>query len=110
MHTMLINKPPDTGLLTSRHPLHQVFSVFSVFYVIFLTCVNNLLLNQDLHYFPFRPTDQIVCAWTAMEPITPANGCLIVLPGSHKGVLLQHDYPEWEVRSLTMLLFAIYAI
>ncbi|GMT23444.1 hypothetical protein PFISCL1PPCAC_14741, partial [Pristionchus fissidentatus] len=34
MHTMLINKPPDTGSLTSRHPLHQ-----------------------DLQYFPFRPAD-----------------------------------------------------
>ena len=30
-HSMLINKPPDTGTRTSRHPLHQ-----------------------DLHYFPFR--------------------------------------------------------
>lgn len=26
MHTMLINKPPDSGKLTSRHPLHQVFN------------------------------------------------------------------------------------
>lgn len=73
MHTMLINKPPDTGSQTSRHPLHQ-----------------------DLHYFPFRPADRIVCAWTAMERITPDNGCLIVLPGTHKGVLHQHDYPDWE--------------
>lgn len=32
-----------------------------------------------------------------MEDITPENGCLVVLPGSHKGKLLQHDYPEWEV-------------
>ena len=23
MHTMLINKPPDPGSKTSRHPLHQ---------------------------------------------------------------------------------------
>ena len=30
-HSMLINKPPDAGTRTSRHPLHQ-----------------------DLHYFPFR--------------------------------------------------------
>jgi len=73
IHTMLINKPPDTGSLTSRHPLHQ-----------------------DLHYFPFRPADRIACAWTAMERISPENGCLIVLPGSHKGVLHQHDYPDWE--------------
>ncbi|KAK7070992.1 hypothetical protein SK128_027387 [Halocaridina rubra] len=73
MHTMLINKPPDPGTRTSRHPLHQ-----------------------DLHYFPFRPANRIVCAWTAMEKITEDNGCLFVVPGSHKGKLEQHDYPDWE--------------
>ena len=46
MHTMLINKPPDNGKLTSRHPMHQ-----------------------DLQYFPFRPADFICCAWTAMERV-----------------------------------------
>ncbi|XP_053572459.1 phytanoyl-CoA dioxygenase, peroxisomal isoform X2 [Bombina bombina] len=73
MHTMLINKPPDPGKKTSRHPMHQ-----------------------DLHYFPFRPAERIVCAWTAMERIDRSNGCLVVLPGTHKGTLKQHDYPEWE--------------
>ncbi|XP_048740553.2 phytanoyl-CoA dioxygenase, peroxisomal-like [Ostrea edulis] len=73
MHTMLINKPPDPGKKSSRHPLHQ-----------------------DLHYFPFRPADRIVCSWTAMEKVNRENGCLVVLPGSHKGELLQHEYPEWE--------------
>nr|XP_046153281.1 phytanoyl-CoA dioxygenase, peroxisomal-like [Oncorhynchus gorbuscha] len=73
MHTMLINKPPDTGNKTSRHPMHQ-----------------------DLHYFPFRPADRIVCSWTAMEKIHRQNGCLVVLPGSHHGTLKEHDYPEWE--------------
>ncbi|XP_068162944.1 phytanoyl-CoA dioxygenase, peroxisomal [Antennarius striatus] len=73
MHTMLINKPPDAGKKTSRHPMHQ-----------------------DLHYFPFRPADRIVCAWTAMERVNRQNGCLVVLPGSHTGTLREHDYPEWE--------------
>lgn len=73
MHTMLINKPPDPGRKSSRHPMHQ-----------------------DLYYFPFRPTNRIVCAWTAMEKVHRQNGCLVVLPGTHKGKLLQHDYPEWE--------------
>lgn len=73
MHTMLINKPPDSGKLTSRHPMHQ-----------------------DLHYFPFRPADFICCAWTAMEKINRANGCLVVVPGTHKGELLAHEYPKWE--------------
>lgn len=72
IHTMLINKPPDVGP-TGRHPLHQ-----------------------DLIYFPMRPAEKIVCSWTAMEPITRANGCLVVMPGTHKGQLLEHGYPEWE--------------
>jgi hypothetical protein len=62
------------GKKTSRHPLHQ-----------------------DLHYFPFRPSNLIVCAWTAMEHIDRNNGCLVVLPGTHKGTLKPHDYPKWEV-------------
>ncbi|KAH9401356.1 hypothetical protein TYRP_016739 [Tyrophagus putrescentiae] len=73
IHTMLINKPPDTGSKSSRHPLHQ-----------------------DLHYFPNRPADRIVCAWTAMERITRENGCLVAVPGTHKGEHLEHDYPDWE--------------
>lgn len=72
MHTMLINKPPDTGSLSSRHPLHQ-----------------------DLNYFPFRPADLVVCSWTAMEPVNRQNGCLVVVPGTHRGELLPHGYPEW---------------
>ncbi|XP_032706662.1 phytanoyl-CoA dioxygenase, peroxisomal [Lontra canadensis] len=73
LHTMLINKPPDSGKKTSRHPLHQ-----------------------DLHYIPIRPSNNIVAAWTAMEHIDRNNGCLCVLPGSHKGDLKPHAYPKWE--------------
>lgn len=73
MHTMLINKPPDAGKKTSRHPMHQ-----------------------DLHYFPFRPADSIVCSWTAMEKVNRQNGCLVVLPGTHTSTLREHDYPDWE--------------
>lgn len=31
-----------------------------------------------------------------MQKVNRENGCLVVLPGTHKGELLQHDYPEWE--------------
>lgn len=54
-------------------------------------------MHQDLHYFPFRPADRIVCSWTAMEKVNRENGCLVVLPGTHTGTLQEHDYPEWEV-------------
>jgi phytanoyl-CoA hydroxylase len=70
VHTMLINKPPHVD---GRHPLHQ-----------------------DLLYFPFRPADGIVAAWTAIDRCTPENGCLVAVPGSHRGELLEHGNPDWE--------------
>ncbi|XP_076210640.1 phytanoyl-CoA dioxygenase, peroxisomal-like [Aptenodytes patagonicus] len=73
MHTMLINKLPDTDKQTFLHPMHQ-----------------------DLHYFPFRPADRIVCSWTAMERADQDNGCLVVQPGTHKEPLKPHGYPKWE--------------
>lgn len=72
-HTMLINKPPDPGTNSSRHPPHQ-----------------------DLWYFPFRPADKIVACWSAMQTINDKNGCLYVVPGSHRdpGLLHFHGYPS----------------
>ncbi len=70
IHTMLINKPPGVD---GRHPLHQ-----------------------DLVYFPFRPADRIVATWTALEPSHRENGCLVVVPGSHKGGPVEHENPDWE--------------
>ena len=70
IHSMLINKPPNVD---GRHPFHQ-----------------------DLLYFPFRPADKIVATWTALEPVTRENGCLQVIPGSHRGELLEHENPDWE--------------
>ncbi|XP_017766203.1 PREDICTED: phytanoyl-CoA dioxygenase, peroxisomal-like isoform X1 [Eufriesea mexicana] len=71
MHSMLIAKPPDIGFGSSKHPPHQ-----------------------DLYYFPFRPADVIVAAWTAIETCTRENGCLFVSPGTHAlGHLYKHDYP-----------------
>jgi len=74
MHTTLINKPSDPGTKSSRHPLHQ-----------------------DLAYFPFRPANRVVTSWTAMEHIHRKNGCLVVVPGSHKEQKVRvHKKPEWE--------------
>ncbi|MDJ0869210.1 MAG: phytanoyl-CoA dioxygenase family protein [Myxococcota bacterium] len=74
IHNMLINKPPGVD---GRHPLHQ-----------------------DLLYFPFRPADAIVGTWTALEPATRENGCLVVVPGTHRGELLPHENPDWEYLNL----------
>jgi phytanoyl-CoA hydroxylase len=70
IHTMLINKPPGVD---GRHPLHQ-----------------------DLLYFPFRPAAAIVAAWTALDACTRENGCLVAVPGTHRGELLAHENPDWE--------------
>lgn len=73
IHSMLINKPPDFGTQSSRHPLHQ-----------------------DLHYFPTRPADRIVGTWAALEKVTRDNGCLCAIPGTHLNGHLPHDYPDWK--------------
>ena len=69
---MLINKPPNTGK-TQRHPLHQ-----------------------DILYFPFGPSEKIVCTWTAMERVNREKGGLVVYPGTHKLGILPHGYPDWS--------------
>ena len=33
-----------------------------------------------------------------MEHIHRGNGCLVVLPGTHKGELQKHGYPTWKVK------------
>ena len=68
--TNVFNKPPEVD---GRHPLHQ-----------------------DLRYFRMRPPEKIVAAWTAISPCTRENGCLAVVPGSHRLGLLDHKLPEWQ--------------
>ena len=70
LSTNVFNKPPGVD---GRHPFHQ-----------------------DLRYFRIRPADKILGVWTAMLPATRDSGCLAVLPGSHKGPLLDHGDPDWE--------------
>uniref|UniRef100_A0A2A4K8H1 phytanoyl-CoA dioxygenase n=1 Tax=Heliothis virescens TaxID=7102 RepID=A0A2A4K8H1_HELVI len=61
VNSMFINKPPGS----SRHPPHQ-----------------------DLFYFPFRPAEKIIGAWTAVDHVNVENGCLYAVPGSHKAKTL----------------------
>jgi phytanoyl-CoA hydroxylase len=68
--TNVFNKPPGVD---GRHPIHQ-----------------------DLRYFTLRPADGIIACWTAISRCSRENGCLAVIPGSHKGELLRHGKPDWE--------------
>jgi phytanoyl-CoA hydroxylase len=46
--------------------------------------------HQDSYYFPFDPARPIVGAWLAVTEATLANGCLHVLPGSHREPVHTH--------------------
>jgi len=39
--------------------------------------------HQDSNYWPIRPTD-LCSVWTALDEATIENGCMRVVPGSHK--------------------------
>jgi len=45
--------------------------------------------HQDSSYFPFDRSPQ-VGAWLATSAATKENGCLVILPGSHKEVIHEH--------------------
>jgi phytanoyl-CoA hydroxylase len=46
--------------------------------------------HQDSHYFPFDPAGPIVGVWLAVSEATLENGCLHVLPGSHREPVHEH--------------------
>ena len=46
--------------------------------------------HQDGHYWPIRPLATCT-VWVALEPSTRANGCLRVIPGSHRD---RHLHPH----------------
>ena len=51
--------------------------------------------HQDSAYFPLAPQEVVTC-WTAMDDVTIENGCMYVIPGSHRSGILNHDQP-WVV-------------
>ncbi len=46
--------------------------------------------HQDLRYWGLDDEDGQVSAWLALGPVTRENGCMRIVPGSHKGGLLAH--------------------
>lgn len=40
--------------------------------------------HQDDAYFMLEPLDMIIGTWTALDPATPENGCMHVIPSSHR--------------------------
>ncbi|MCC5669481.1 phytanoyl-CoA dioxygenase family protein [Nostoc sp. CHAB 5784] len=72
----LIFKPPQIG---RRKPLHQ-----------------------DLAYWDDMQAPQIT-VWCAIDSATPENGCLEVIPRSHKKGLIPHaDLEDWQINEHTL--------
>ncbi len=46
--------------------------------------------HQDSYYFPFDPPGPVVGLWLAVTRATLANGCLHVVPGSHREPVHTH--------------------
>ena len=49
--------------------------------------------HQDMYYWSFQPF-RMLTAWIALEDATRENGCLTVIPGSHKLGLLDHEQTD----------------
>jgi ectoine hydroxylase-related dioxygenase (phytanoyl-CoA dioxygenase family) len=45
--------------------------------------------HQDFVFFP-HTNDDVLAVGIALDDCTPENGCLLVIPGSHRGPLLDH--------------------
>ena len=56
--------------------------------------------HQDTTYAGLEPFDGIVNCWLALTPSRKENGCLRVLPGSHRQGQLDHDTTSSEANML----------
>lgn len=56
--------------------------------------------HQDGHYWPIRPLANCT-VWVALEPSTVLNGCLRVIPGSHRDKEL-HEHLHEDRSDLTL--------
>ena len=46
--------------------------------------------HQDCRYMGLEPDDAAVTAWVALTPSTPENGCMSMIPGTHKEGVAEH--------------------
>lgn len=51
--------------------------------------------HQDSAYFTIEPLSMVTC-WIALDDVTIENGCMWVIPGSHRGEIFDHSQ-EWDV-------------
>jgi phytanoyl-CoA hydroxylase len=52
--------------------------------------------HQDYAYWASTKPEQITC-WLALDDATPENGCMQLIPGSHKYGLVKHVHEELQI-------------
>jgi ectoine hydroxylase-related dioxygenase (phytanoyl-CoA dioxygenase family) len=50
--------------------------------------------HQDSYYFTIEPMELVTC-WTALDDVTLENGCMWVIPGSHRKGIIDHE--DWFI-------------
>lgn len=54
--------------------------------------------HQDLAYFDYPPDTTIVGAWIALDESLPENGCMMIIPGSHRdGPVTHWSRRDWQI-------------
>lgn len=54
--------------------------------------------HQDNAFFDFEPGTPIVGVWIALDPATPENGCMHLIPRSHRlGPVTHYRRRDWQI-------------
>ena len=54
--------------------------------------------HQDLAYFDFPKDTTIVGAWIALDEAVPENGCMMIIPGTHReGPVVHWTRRDWQI-------------
>lgn len=54
--------------------------------------------HQDMAFFNLPLDATVVGAWLALDEATPENGCMMVIPGSHKrGAVIHFKRRDWQI-------------
>jgi len=59
--------------------------------------------HQDKAYFDMKVDTPVVGVWIALDPATPENGCMHVIPGSHRdGPVVHFQRRDWQLCDTTV--------
>jgi phytanoyl-CoA hydroxylase len=54
--------------------------------------------HQDNAYFNLPPETPVVGVWIALDQATPENGCMYIIPGSHRaGPMIHFKRRDWQI-------------